>query len=108
MAGKPGRSGTNKGQDKPWRDALMLAVNELDPTDPDKKAKKLRKIAQAVVDAAIAGDMQAAKEIGDRMDGKPRQEIEANVNETVQYVARLPAHVDNPDEWLRQNKTTIQ
>ena len=30
------------------------------------------------VRAAIAGDMQAAREIGDRMDGKPKQAIETS------------------------------
>lgn len=56
----------------------MLAVNELDPKD---NAKKLRKIAQAVVDAAIAGDMQAAKEIGDRLDGKPSQSVDVGITD---------------------------
>lgn len=71
MAGKPGRSGTNKGQDKPWREALWKAVCELEAGD-----KQLARIAKAVVKAAAAGDMQAAREIGDRLDGKPRQEID--------------------------------
>jgi hypothetical protein len=34
---------------------------------------KLRLIAQACIAAAQAGDMQAVKEIGDRLDGKPVQ-----------------------------------
>lgn len=49
---------------------MRLAVN-----DGEGDAKKLRRLAVAVVDAAIAGDMQAAKEIGDRLDGKPIQAI---------------------------------
>lgn len=86
----------------------MLAVNEIDPADPEKKAKKLRKIAQAVVNAAIAGDMQAAKEIGDRLDGKPRQEIEATV-ETTQYVAEVPPVHKDSDTWAAQHAPkTIQ
>lgn len=71
MAGVAGRSGTNKGKDKPWREALMLAVNEA-----SGDGKKLRRIADALVNQAIAGDVTAIKEIGDRLDGKPRQETE--------------------------------
>lgn len=56
--------------ERPWRDMLALALNERTgkkKTDP----KRLRRVADAVVKAAMSGDMQAAKEIGDRLDGKP-------------------------------------
>lgn len=69
MAGVVGRSGPK--QEKPWREMLMLAVNE---ADGDKK--KLRKIAEALVEQAMDGDVSAIKEIGDRIDGKPKQQIE--------------------------------
>lgn len=68
--GQSGNPGGRKA-DKPWRDALMLAVNE---ADGDKK--KLRKIAEALVEQAMDGDVSAIKEIGDRIDGKPKQQIE--------------------------------
>lgn len=71
MSGKPGRSGTNKGKDKPWADALRLEINEC-----AGDTKKIRLVARAVIDAAIGGDVQAAKEIGDRLDGKATQQIE--------------------------------
>jgi hypothetical protein len=32
-------------------------------------------IARAIVDAALAGNMRAAQEIGDRLDGKPAQNL---------------------------------
>lgn len=70
MAGKPGRSGTNKNKDKPWVEALRLAVNR-----KDGDVKRINMVADAVVAAAMTGDMQAAKEIGDRLDGKPSQAI---------------------------------
>ena len=82
--------------EKPWREALQLAANEIDKVT---KQKKLRRIAQAVVDAAMAGDMVAAKEVGDRLDGKPRQEIDAVVEER-RYVARIPAPAENAETWL--------
>ena len=66
MAGVKGRSGTNKGKDKPWQEALRMELYADDRL-------KLRLIAQACIAAAQAGDMQAVKEIGDRLDGKPVQ-----------------------------------
>jgi hypothetical protein len=70
MAGVKGRSGPK--QEKPWRDALMLAVNE---AAADQDQKKLRKIAEKCVEAALEGRMDAIKEIGDRLDGKPAQAL---------------------------------
>lgn len=68
-------SGRPKGvtKDKPWADALRVCINEIDPVT---RIKKLRLIAKATVDAAIMGDMQAIREIGDRIDGKPQMAIE--------------------------------
>lgn len=102
MAGVKGRSGPK--QEKPWRDALLKAVS--------KRAGKegpqfLEKVADAVVQAAVTGDMQAAKEIGDRLDGKPRQEIEATV-ETNHYVVETPAQAKDSESWVKQHAPTIQ
>ena len=57
--------------DKPWRDAISVAVNRRDADG----GKMLAKVAESVVIAAINGDMSAAKEIGDRLDGKAPQAI---------------------------------
>jgi len=71
MAGVAGRSGTNKGKDKPWADALRLAAFRED----EEGKRRLLKIAEQCVLAAENGDMPAIKEIGDRLDGKPAQAI---------------------------------
>jgi hypothetical protein len=62
MAGKRGRSGRKPGStnEKFWREALLLAVNRKDP----KGRVYLARIAEACVKAALAGNMQAIKEIG--------------------------------------------
>lgn len=62
----------NKGgrKDKLWRDALMVAVKRADGDDP---RPFLARIADKCVQAALDGDMQAVKEIGDRLDGKAIQ-----------------------------------
>lgn len=69
MAFEKGQSGNPGGRpkDKPWRDALRMALKDGD-------GLALRRIAEAVITAAQSGDMQAIKEIGDRMDGKPAQQ----------------------------------
>ena len=38
--------------------------------------KKLREIARTHIEKAAAGDMQAIKELADRLDGKPAQMLE--------------------------------
>jgi ribosomal protein L17 len=62
--------------DKKWRDAISLAVNEAveHPTD-GSKVKKLRLLADKLVERALDGDMAAIREIGDRLDGRPAQAL---------------------------------
>lgn len=69
MAFEKGKSGNPGGRpkEKPWRDALNMALKDGD-------GLRLRRIADAVVTLAETGDMQAIKEIGDRLDGKPAQQ----------------------------------
>lgn len=57
--------------DKKFRDALNAAVSEKD----DAGQRKLRSIAEKLVDAALGGDIPAIKEVADRLDGRPAQAI---------------------------------
>ena len=60
--------------DKPFRDALRLAVKR--PGDADVKGKtKLDKIVARLVEEAVNGDVPAIKEVGDRLDGKVPQAV---------------------------------
>jgi hypothetical protein len=77
MAGVKGKSGPK--QEKPWKEALNISVSDIDPVT---KFKKLRCIAEKTVELAMAGDMAAIKEIGDRLDGKAPQDIGLNVSES--------------------------
>ena len=77
MAGVKGRSGTNKGKDKPWTEALRLVVFR----DDEEGKRRLLKIAEKCAMAAEGGDMQAIKEIGDRLDGKPAQESTVTIDD---------------------------
>lgn len=67
MANPTGKSGP---RDKPFRDALRMEIAEA-----QDNPRALRLIARALLDKAITGDVQAIKEIGDRIDGKPAQAI---------------------------------
>lgn len=55
---------------KPFRDALRLAIS-----DAEGDFRKLRKVAESLVRRATKGDVQAIKEIADRLDGKVPQAI---------------------------------
>lgn len=59
----------NASHDKPWSDAIRRALLAND-------GKKLRAIAEKVVEKAEEGDMAAIREIGDRIEGRPRQQME--------------------------------
>ena len=96
MAGVKGRSGR---KDTIWSDALRIAVNG---STPDGR-KKLRALAERVVDSALAGDIAAAKEIGDRLDGKAHQTSEAVVENRHHYVIETPAPAATVDEWQQQH-----
>ena len=74
MAGKPGRSGTNRGAGKLFADMLRLEINA---AGPDRK--RLRKIVCKLIELAEGGDMQAICQVADRLDGKPAQESSVTV-----------------------------
>ena len=48
----------------------------------------------------LDGDMVAAKEIGDRLDGKPNQTQDVNVTQRMVVEAPLPAKTT--EEWLER------
>jgi hypothetical protein len=73
MAFAKGQSGNPGGRsnEKIWRDALRMALKEA----TSDGMPRIRALAEKTVSLALEGDMQAIKEIGDRMDGKPAQAI---------------------------------
>lgn len=64
---------TNQSKNKPWAAALARI-------DLQSEGAKLRKIAEKVYEMAEAGDIQAIKEIADRMDGKSIQGVELDAS----------------------------
>ena len=85
-----GRPKGAENRDKPWRGAIRKAVHELhvDDDGDGKKHKALGLVAKSLVKKAIAGDIAAAKEVGDRLDGKAVQGVELDLAVTVTAIER--------------------
>ena len=68
----------------------------------EKRGKKLGRmgalmeLADKLLDNAMAGDMAALKELGDRMDGKPQQTLDATVSGAMSYEG-IPTPVSERD-----------
>ncbi len=73
--------------DKLWRDALMRAVKRR--AKGKGASQRLELIADKCVEGALDGDMQAIKEIGDRLDGKPTQAITGDPEQPHRLVAEI-------------------
>ena len=63
--------------DKIWADAVRRAVMRRIENE-EGKPQKIERLADKVVELALDGDMSAVKEIGDRLDGKPKQQTEVS------------------------------
>jgi hypothetical protein len=87
--GKSGNPG-GRATEKLWRDSILKAVKE---RDGKKGPQFIEMAAQALVTAAIAGDVPAIKELGDRLDGKSapspeeREDTKALIVQLVKYRA---------------------
>jgi hypothetical protein len=64
-----GRPIGSTNREKPFRDTLRVALLS-------GGGRRLRIIAEKLVEKAEQGDLQAIQQIGDRLDGKPSQAIE--------------------------------
>lgn len=65
MAGRPPK-------EKSFANMLRIAINE---ASNNGGGTKLRAVAEALVNKALTGDVQAIKEVADRLDGKVPQGI---------------------------------
>ena len=78
MAGAP--KGNTNAVKRPWGEAIRQA---LDQRHPEGRMAAMVEIANKLLDAGAAGDVSAIKELGDRLDGKPHQSIDASVEASV-------------------------
>ncbi len=79
---------SNFTKNKPWKDAIKRAVLARD-------GNALRSLSEALIDKALTGDVSALREVGDRLDGKAVQEIEAS--EDKQLTIKIVKFADLPD-----------
>ena len=76
LGGAP-QGNNNAAKNKVWSDAIRKVVVQRQALD---------QLALALVEKALAGDLQALKELGDRLEGKPTQSVEQQVSgEVVHY-----------------------
>ena len=78
---RPGQSGNPAGrgtEDKLSRDAVRRAVKR---QAADGKSTQLEALADKLVACALEGDISAMQEIGNRLDGKPTQQLNATVRD---------------------------
>ncbi len=92
---KPRKPPVTKGRkpDKIMRDALILALMREAEEGAGVGIKKLHMIAGKLVEKALAGDIQAIKEVCDRVDGRPTQPPgEEEALETITRIERIIVH----------------
>lgn len=70
-AGAP-KGNNNYSKRKPWREAIDRAIAQSD-------GATLRALADRLIQKALEGDVAALKEVGDRLDGRSVQQVEAKV-----------------------------
>ena len=77
----------NARRGREWRDALRKAWMQYEDTDAGiKRGQALYRVGCKVVEMALAGEMDAIRELGNRADGKPVQVQEIEVAITARLV----------------------
>ena len=82
-------------KDRLWRAAIVRALEKRSRSD---QVEALDALAEKLLTACDALDMTALKELGDRLDGKPKQTVEQsgldggpiNQSLTVEFVGPIP------------------
>jgi hypothetical protein len=76
---KKGETGNKNGRPKLTRltDALREQLAEFNPDAPEETVAE--QIARALISEAKSGNVQAAREIADRTEGKPKQAIDLDL-----------------------------
>lgn len=72
MAAPLGNTNAKK-ENRMWADAIRKAIAQ-------GKPERLRLIAESLLAKAEEGDIQAIKELGDRLDGKAAQTLDVNTD----------------------------
>lgn len=97
QSGQSGNPGGRPKRAKLFTQSLLVALKK---TDADN-VEAVQRIADKLVALAESGDVQAIKEIADRVDGKPPQAIvgdnESDPVSLIHRIERVIVHPSNPD-----------
>ena len=85
-------------KNKPYADALRRVLAQLEVKDEKGNVlvpagEALRAIVEAQVKAAIMGDISAQKEVADRTDGKPAQQVQLQGDPDAPLVTKIVREV---------------
>lgn len=94
MAGAPKGNKNSTLDKRMWSSAIKRAIAQRDPD-------ALRKLADKLFDMALEGDLQAMKEIGDRLEGKPVQATEISGPEGGPVEVQSTRPKLSKEEWLQ-------
>lgn len=94
MAGAP-LGNQNKAENRIWREALRQALDRRTKSRADGKAE-LDLLADKLIDACLEGQIPAFREFGDRVEGKPAQQIQLADNEGGKLEIRVISYADSP------------
>ena len=83
MAGGAPKGNKNAAKGREWYEALRYALASFE-TDVIARGTALKAIAKKCVEQALDGNRDAITEIGNRLDGKPSQIIDATIREEPQ------------------------
>lgn len=97
MAAPEGNNNSSK-DNRLWANTIRRAIVQGD-------GQKLRAIAEKLIELAASGDIQAIKEIGDRLDGKSQQRVDVEHGGVVTHEHfGLPDLVGRADELLERHR----
>jgi len=87
--GAPVGNTNSSADNRLWANTIRRAVVQGD-------AEKLRQIAEKLIHMASEGDMQAIKELGDRLDGKPSQALDLGSDPDRPIVQKIVREIVRP------------
>ena len=87
MAGRPPK-------EKSFANMLNIAIAEA----TESGGTKLRAVADALIAKAIGGDVQAIKEVADRLDGKVPQGIAGDDENPIEFVHKIIREIVRPND----------
>ena len=94
MAGAPKGNRNAATTKRPWAEAIARA---LELHKPSEMRVQLDALAKSLVAEGMNGDISALKEIGDRLDGKPKQQLELSQDPQNPVFARVDPTMPSPE-----------